>query len=54
MHDVARIVKNTLPLLYSESGRAPSRVNVVDEEGRTVFGPSLRSGEFVVRFPTTL
>ena len=38
-------------------GRArPSRVNVVDEDGRIIFGPPLRSGEFTVgvRFPTTL
>jgi two-component system phosphate regulon sensor histidine kinase PhoR len=34
----------------------PSRVNVVDEDGRIIFGPPLRSGEFTVavRFPTTL
>ena len=31
-------------------------MNVVDEEGRIIFGPPLRSGEFTVgvRFPTTL
>jgi len=31
-------------------------VNVVDEEGRIIYGPPLRSGEFTVgvRFPTTL
>ena len=36
--------------------RRPSRVNVVDEDGRIIFGPPLRSGEFTVgvRFPTTL
>jgi two-component system phosphate regulon sensor histidine kinase PhoR len=35
---------------------AASRVNVVDEEGRIIYGPPLRSGEFTVgvRFPTTL
>ena len=62
-HDVGRIVKETLPTLYTEtpdprvaaSGR-PSRVNVVDEEGRIIYGPPLRTGEFTVgvRFPTTL
>jgi two-component system phosphate regulon sensor histidine kinase PhoR len=61
-HDVGRIVKDTLPTLYTETtiqgnstGR-PSRVNVVDEEGRIIYGPPLRSGEFTVgvRFPTTL
>lgn len=58
-HDIGRIVKDTLPSLYTETapGGAPqSRVNVVDEEGRIIFGPPLRSGEFTVgvRFPTTL
>jgi signal transduction histidine kinase len=61
-HDVGRIVKETLPTLYTETtplsaaaGR-PSRVNVVDEDGRIIYGPPLRSGEFTVgvRFPTTL
>ena len=35
---------------------AASRVNVVDEEGRIIYGQPLRSGEFTVgvRFPTTL
>jgi two-component system phosphate regulon sensor histidine kinase PhoR len=68
-HDIGRIVRETLPTLYTESAREgtpapssspspgrPSRVNVVDEEGRIIFGPPLRSGEFTVgvRFPTTL
>ena len=55
-HDIGRIVKYALPTLYAEAGAAPSRVNVVDEEGRLIFGPPLRSGEFTVavRFPTTL
>ncbi len=60
-HDIGRIVKDTLPSLYTENavGGAPqaqSRVNVVDEEGRIIFGPPLRNGEFTVgvRFPTTL
>ncbi len=56
-HDIGRIVKYALPTLYAEAnGGAPSRVNVVDEEGRLIFGPPLRSGEFTVavRFPTTL
>jgi two-component system phosphate regulon sensor histidine kinase PhoR len=54
-HDIGRIVKDTMPTLFSEA-LAPSRVNVVDEDGRIVFGPPLRSGEFTVavRFPTTL
>jgi two-component system phosphate regulon sensor histidine kinase PhoR len=65
-HDIGRIVKDTLPTLYTEvapPGSSPSgaiakssRVDVVDEEGRIIFGPPLRSGEFTVgvRFPTTL
>jgi two-component system phosphate regulon sensor histidine kinase PhoR len=55
-HDIGRIVKETLPTLYSEAAAGGSRVNVVDEEGRIIFGPPLRSGEFTVgvRFPTTL
>jgi two-component system phosphate regulon sensor histidine kinase PhoR len=54
-HDIGRIVKDTMPTLFSESA-APSRVNVIDEDGRIIYGPPLRSGEFTVavRFPTTL
>jgi two-component system, OmpR family, phosphate regulon sensor histidine kinase PhoR len=54
-HDVGRIVKDTMPSLFSEAA-TPSRVNVLDEDGRIIFGPTLRSGEFTVavRFPTTL
>ncbi len=60
-HDIGRIVKDTLPTLYTEAAVAggvarPSRVNVVDEDNRIIFGPPLRTGEFTVgvRFPTTL
>jgi two-component system phosphate regulon sensor histidine kinase PhoR len=61
-HDIGRVVKETLPTLYSERSSPgepsgpQSRVNVVDEEGRIIFGPPLRSGQFTVgvRFPTTL
>ncbi|HEY4014746.1 MAG TPA: HAMP domain-containing sensor histidine kinase [Polyangiaceae bacterium] len=54
-HDIGRIVKDTMPALFSEAA-TPSRVNVVDEDGRIIFGPTLRSSEFTVavRFPTTL
>ncbi len=54
-HDIGRIVKDTMATLFSEAP-TPSRVNVVDEDGRIVFGPPLRSGTFTVavRFPTTL
>lgn len=63
-HDIGRIVRDTMPPLFSEPDHpdrsqrtaSPSRVNVVDEDGRIIFGPPLRSGEFTVavRFPTTL
>lgn len=57
-HDIGRIVKDTLPALFSEASAGPtqSRMNVVDEEGRIIFGPPLGTGEFTVgvRFPTTL
>jgi two-component system phosphate regulon sensor histidine kinase PhoR len=64
-HDIGRIVRETLPTLYNETSSpspdaaraaAASRVNVVDEEGRIVFGPPLRTGEFTVavRFPSTV
>lgn len=62
-HDIGRIVREALPTLASDPAQpqqaaphGPSRVNVVDEEGRIVFGPPLRTGEFTVsvRFPTTL
>jgi two-component system phosphate regulon sensor histidine kinase PhoR len=56
-HDIGRIVKETMPTLFSESA-GQSRVNVLDEDGRIVFvfGPPMRSSEFTVavRFPTTL
>ncbi|HTM44887.1 MAG TPA: sensor histidine kinase, partial [Polyangiaceae bacterium] len=54
-HDVARIVHDTMPQLYPERD-AQSRVNVVDAEGRIVFGPPLGEGEFTVgrAFDTTL
>ncbi len=54
-HDIGRIVKDTMPTLLSEAATR-TRVDVVDEDGRIIFGPPLRSGEFTVgvRFPTTL
>jgi len=55
-HDIGRIVKEALPRIYSEATTPASRVDVIDEEGRIIFGPPLRSSEFTVgvRFPTTL
>ncbi|HEX8791232.1 MAG TPA: HAMP domain-containing sensor histidine kinase [Polyangiaceae bacterium] len=56
-HDIGRIVKEVMPALFSEA--TPSRVNVLDEDGRIVwplFGAPLRRGQFTVEvnFPTTL
>jgi two-component system, OmpR family, phosphate regulon sensor histidine kinase PhoR len=54
-HDIGRLVRETLATLYGNTTSA-SRMNVVDYEGRIIFGPPLRSGDFTVgvRFPTTL
>jgi two-component system phosphate regulon sensor histidine kinase PhoR len=54
-HDVPRIVHEILPRLFSDAAGS-SRVNVIDEDGRVVFGPPLRGGDFTVGrpFPTTL
>ena len=45
-----------LPRLYREIDRGNSRMNVIDEEGRIVFGPPIKGGGFTVGrpFPTTL
>jgi two-component system phosphate regulon sensor histidine kinase PhoR len=66
-HDIGRIVKDALPRIYSNAEGATAagaariapetaRVDIVDEEGRIIFGPPLRNGEFTVGvpFPTTL
>ncbi len=55
-HDLGRIVRGLFPLLYSEGSGSTSKVSVLDEEGRIIFGPQLRSGGFSVnvRFPTTI
>jgi two-component system, OmpR family, phosphate regulon sensor histidine kinase PhoR len=54
-HDIGRIVKEAMPALFADSA-TPSRMNVVDEDGRIIYGPPLRRGEFTVgkSFPTTL
>jgi two-component system, OmpR family, phosphate regulon sensor histidine kinase PhoR len=54
-HDVPRIVHELLPKLFSDAA-GPSRANVVDEDGKVVFGPPMRGGGFTVGrpFPTTL
>lgn len=55
-HDVPRIVHDAMPRLYREVDRGNSRMNVIDENGRIVFGPPIKEGEFTVGrpFPTTL
>jgi two-component system phosphate regulon sensor histidine kinase PhoR len=55
-HDVPRLVHEVLPRLYRDLDRGNSRMNVIDEEGRIVFGPPIKGGEFTVGrpFPTTL
>lgn len=54
-HDVPRIVHELFPILYSERDRQ-SQVNVVDAQGRIVFGPPLAVGQYAVGrpFETTL
>jgi two-component system, OmpR family, phosphate regulon sensor histidine kinase PhoR len=54
-HDVPRIVHDLFPALYSDSDQQ-SRVNVVDGEGRIIYGPPLSRGGFTLgrHFQTTL
>ncbi len=54
-HDVSRLVHEVMPQLYRELDRN-SRMNVVDAQGRVLFGPIIRaSGPLVsLPFPTTL
>jgi two-component system phosphate regulon sensor histidine kinase PhoR len=54
-HDVRRVVHDILPRLYRDIDPG-SRMNVIDEEGRIVFGPPIKGGELTVGrpFPTTL
>lgn len=55
-HEVPRLVHDVFPRLYGDIDRGNSRMNVIDEEGRIVFGPPIKGGEFTVGrpFPTTL
>ncbi len=55
-HDVPRVVHDLMPELYPDLERGGNRMNVIDEEGRIVFGPPIGVGEFTVGkpFPTTL
>ena len=49
-HDVPRIVHDVFPALYSAKDEA-SRVNVVDGDGRIVYGPPLSRGGFTLGKP---
>jgi two-component system phosphate regulon sensor histidine kinase PhoR len=53
-HDVPRIVHDVFPTLYSDVQQ--SRVNVVDSDGKIVFGPPLGRGGLTLgrQFETTL
>jgi two-component system, OmpR family, phosphate regulon sensor histidine kinase PhoR len=53
-HDVPRIVHDLFPELYTDAQQ--SRVNVVDADGRIVFGPPLSRGGLTLgkQFETTL
>ncbi|HLV65421.1 MAG TPA: HAMP domain-containing sensor histidine kinase [Polyangiaceae bacterium] len=56
-HDVPRIVHDLFPQLYADAQDAQqSRVNVVDGDGRIVFGPPLSRGGLTLgrQFETTL
>ncbi len=55
-HDVDRIVSEVMPLLYKDPDRGNARMNVVDENGRIVFGPPIKVGKLGVikPFPATL
>lgn len=55
-HDVPRIVHEVMPSIYRDPDKGNARMNVIDEEGRIVFGPPIKGGEFTVgrSFPTTL
>jgi len=53
-HDVPRIVHDVFPALYSDMQQ--SRVNIVDADGKIVFGPPLKGGGLTLgrQFETTL
>jgi two-component system phosphate regulon sensor histidine kinase PhoR len=55
-HDVDRLVREVMPLLFRDPDRGDARMNVVDEKGRIVYGPPLKVGRVTVGlpFPTTL
>jgi two-component system phosphate regulon sensor histidine kinase PhoR len=54
-HDVPNLVQEIMPALYQDLDRN-SRMNVVDQRSRILFGPPIQAGGFTVGlpFPTTL
>ncbi|MBI4951566.1 MAG: HAMP domain-containing histidine kinase [Myxococcales bacterium] len=54
-HDVGAIVGELMPRLYRDIDRS-SRMNVIDEDGRILFGPPIQAGGIMVglHFPATL
>jgi two-component system phosphate regulon sensor histidine kinase PhoR len=55
-HDLDAVARELLAQVVPEPGVSTSRVNVVDDEGKVIFGPPLVKSDLVVarRFPTTL
>jgi two-component system phosphate regulon sensor histidine kinase PhoR len=56
-HDLEAVARELLPLVVPEVGQSTTaRVDVVDDEGRVIFGQPLTKSDIVVarRFPTTL
>jgi len=55
-HDVDRIVAELMPQLFKDPDRGNARMNIVDENGRIIFGPPIKVGKLGVikPFPNTL
>ncbi len=55
-HDRDAVARELLEQVVPDPRSATARVNVVDDEGRVVFGPPLSKSDLIVakRFPTTL
>ncbi|MBI4701164.1 MAG: HAMP domain-containing histidine kinase [Deltaproteobacteria bacterium] len=54
-HDAGRLLHEVMPQLFADLDRS-SRMNVVDQQGRILFGTPIQAGGFTVGlpFPTTL
>ena len=54
-HDVEQLVRDIMPQVYRDVDRT-SRMNVIDQRGRILFGSPIQAGGFTVGmpFPTTL